>query len=86
MLEYIKRGIDFANQREAEVVIIQLNTPGGSLGTMFDIVAEIRSSAVPVVVYVAPKNALAGSAGAIVTMAGNASAMRLSLASSVATS
>lgn len=77
MLEYIKRGIDFANQREAEVVIIQLNTPGGSLGTMFDIVAEIRSSAVPVVVYVAPKNALAGSAGAIVTMAGNASAMAL---------
>lgn len=75
MMEYIKRGIDFANQREAEVVIIQLNTPGGSLQTMLDIISEIRSSNVPVVVYVAPRNAIAGSAGALITMAGHISAM-----------
>jgi membrane-bound serine protease (ClpP class) len=75
MLEYIQRGIETADRRNAEVLIIELNTPGGSLDTMVDIIAEIRSSDVPVVVYVAPRNAMAGSAGAMITMAGHASAM-----------
>ena len=75
MREYIKRGIDTAEQRNAEVLIIQLNTPGGDLLTTLDIIATIRASKVPVVVYVAPKNAIAGSAGALITMAGDASAM-----------
>src|SRR5574339_523597 len=75
MLEYIKRGIEVANRRGAEVLVLQLNTPGGSLDTMVDIIQAIRASDVPVVVYVAPKNAMAGSAGAMVTMAGHASAM-----------
>jgi len=75
MLEYIKRGIEVANRRNAEVLIIQLNTPGGSLDTMLTIIQEIRASDVPVVVYVAPQNAIAGSAGAMITMAGHASAM-----------
>ena len=75
MLDYIKRGIDTAEKREAEVLIIQLNTPGGDLMTTLDIIAAIRASRVPVVVYVAPKNAIAGSAGALITVAGHASAM-----------
>jgi membrane-bound serine protease (ClpP class) len=56
-------------------LIIQLNTPGGNLDTMLEIITEIRASDVPVVVYVAPRNAIAGSAGAMITMAGHASAM-----------
>ncbi|MGZ9165552.1 MAG: NfeD family protein [Anaerolineales bacterium] len=75
MLEYIKRGIEVADRRNAEVLIIQLNTPGGDLLTTLDIIAIIRASRVPVVVYVAPRNAIAGSAGAMITMAGHASAM-----------
>ncbi|MEW6406299.1 MAG: nodulation protein NfeD [Chloroflexota bacterium] len=75
MLEYIQRGIQVAEQRDAEVLIIQLNTPGGSVSTMKIIVEAIRASQVPVVVYVAPRGAWAGSAGAFVTMAGHASAM-----------
>ncbi|MDL1910775.1 nodulation protein NfeD [Chloroflexi bacterium CFX6] len=75
MLEYIKRGIVAADRRNAEILIIQLNTPGGNLDTMLLIIQEIRASEVPVVVYVAPRNAIAGSAGAMVTMAGHASAM-----------
>ena len=75
MLEYVKRGIETANQRNAEVLIIQLNTPGGSIETMLEIIREIRASKVPVVVYVAPRNAIAGSAGAMITMSGHASAM-----------
>ncbi|HUG34814.1 MAG TPA: nodulation protein NfeD [Anaerolineales bacterium] len=75
MLEYVKRGVETAEQRNAEVLIIQLNTPGGNLDTMLQIISEIRASDVPVVVYVAPRNAIAGSAGAMITMAGHASAM-----------
>jgi len=75
MLEYFKRGIETADQRNADLVIIQLNTPGGSIETMLEIIKEIRASGVPVVVYVAPRNAIAGSAGAMITMAGHASAM-----------
>jgi membrane-bound serine protease (ClpP class) len=75
MLEYIKRGIETADRRNAEVLIIQLNTPGGNLDTMLEIIKVIRASDVPVVVHVAPRNAIAGSAGAMITMAGHASAM-----------
>jgi membrane-bound serine protease (ClpP class) len=75
MREYIKRGVETAERRNAEVLIIQLNTPGGDLLTTLDIIAIIRASRVPVVVYVAPRNAIAGSAGALITVAGHASAM-----------
>ena len=75
MLEYVKRGIEIADQRGADVLVIELNTPGGSIETMLEIIRAIRASNVPVVVYVAPKNAIAGSAGAMITMAGHASAM-----------
>src|SRR3990172_7814522 len=75
MLEYIKRGIETAEQRNAEVIIMQLNTPGGSVATMLEIIEVLRVSNVPVVVYVSPKDAIAGSAGALITMAGHASAM-----------
>ena len=75
MLEYFKRGIQAAERENAEALVIQLNTPGGSLDTMFKIIEEIRASEVPVVVYVSPKNAFAGSAGAPITFAAHASAM-----------
>jgi membrane-bound serine protease (ClpP class) len=75
MLEYFRRGIKAAEQQNAEVLIIQLNTPGGSVDTMLEIITEIRASTVPVVVYVSPNDAIAGSAGALITMAGHASAM-----------
>jgi membrane-bound serine protease (ClpP class) len=75
MLEYVKRGVEIADRQGAEVLVIQLNTPGGSIDTMLEIIRVIRASNVPVVVYVAPKNAIAGSAGAMITMAGHVSAM-----------
>lgn len=75
MHEYIKRGIETAERDGAEVLIIRLNTPGGSIDTMNEITASIRSSAVPVIVYVAPRDAWAASAGAIITMSAHAAAM-----------
>jgi len=73
--EYLERGLQAAALRQAEVVILQLNTPGGSLDVMNRMVSAIRSSQVPVVVYVSPANAMAGSAGTIITVAAHAAAM-----------
>jgi membrane-bound serine protease (ClpP class) len=75
LLDYIKRGIQTAEQRDASLLIIQLNTPGGELLTTIDIIQAIRGSHIPVVVYVGPNGAIAASAGALVTMAGHAAAM-----------
>src|SRR5262245_38925909 len=75
MLEYFKRGIETAERENAEVLIIQLNTPGGSISTMFEIVEAIGNSQVPVIIYVSPRDAQAASAGALITMAGHGSAM-----------
>jgi len=75
MEEYISRGLGVAAQRDADLVILQLNTPGGDLGTTQEIVTVLRESDIPVVVYVAPRGAWAGSAGTIITLAGHAAAM-----------
>lgn len=75
MKEYILRGIQTAEQRGAELLVIKLNTPGGLISEMEEIVQAIRGSRVPVVVYVSPRGGTAGSAGAIITIAAHASAM-----------
>lgn len=75
MAEYLARGIRVAEQRQAEALILQLNTPGGSVDTMTDMVEGIRGSSIPVVVFVAPRGAIAGSAGTVITLAGHAAAM-----------
>jgi membrane-bound serine protease (ClpP class) len=75
MREYLQRGIQIAERRSAEVLIFQLNTPGGNIEPMNTMVQDIRLSTVPVVVYVQPRGAMAGSAGTVITLAGHASAM-----------
>lgn len=75
MVEYLKRGIRAAEQRGAELLIFELNTPGGSTDLLQDMVELIRASSVPIVVYVAPHGARAASAGTIITLAGHAAAM-----------
>ena len=75
MQQYIQRGLEIAERQDADLVILQLDTPGGSIETMNNIVQDIRDSHIPVVVYVAPRGAMAASAGTLITMAGHASAM-----------
>ena len=75
MQEYIERGIRIAERDGAEVLIIRLDTPGGDLLTTLDIMQAIRASDVPVVVFVGPNGAIAGSAGAMITISGHAAAM-----------
>jgi membrane-bound serine protease (ClpP class) len=72
---YLTRGIQTAEQSGVDVLILQLNTPGGGLGPMQVMAEAMRASRVPVVVYVTPRGAWAGSAGTIITLAGHAAAM-----------
>jgi membrane-bound serine protease (ClpP class) len=75
MVEYIDRGLQLASDRQAQVVIIQLDTPGGDIGLMTTIEEHIRANPIPVVVYVSPAGAMAGSAGTIITLSGHLAAM-----------
>ncbi|MBC7745659.1 MAG: nodulation protein NfeD [Flavobacterium sp.] len=72
---FIKNGITKAADQRAECLIIHLNTPGGLLKSTRIIVGSILESPVPVVVYVSPGGAHAGSAGVFITMAAHIAAM-----------
>ncbi len=75
LVEYLANGIKTAEQSKAELIVLELNTPGGSIDIMDQMVAAIRGSDVPVVVYVSPRGAIAGSAGTLITLAGHVAAM-----------
>ena len=75
MAGYLERGIQTAENQNAEAIILELNTPGGDLILMNRMIQDIRASSVPVIVYVAPNGAWAGSAGSLLTMAGHVAAM-----------
>jgi membrane-bound serine protease (ClpP class) len=72
---YISRSVDEAQTRNAQAIIIQLNTPGGLLDSTQTIVQSFLASTVPVVVYVAPTGATATSAGCFITIAASVAAM-----------
>jgi membrane-bound serine protease (ClpP class) len=73
--DYIQRGLEQAQSEGAGVVVIQLNTPGGLVSTTQLIIEDFLASPVPVVVYVSPAGAWAGSAGAFITLASHVAAM-----------
>jgi membrane-bound serine protease (ClpP class) len=75
MAEYLERGIGMAERQAAEAVILELNTPGGAIDLMGRMIETIRASQVPVVVFVTPRGAIAGSAGTVITLAGHVAAM-----------
>ncbi len=75
MAGYIERSLEIAVEENASLVILELNTPGGQISLMNEIIQVIRASEIPVVVYVTPRGAMAGSAGTLITLAGHASAM-----------
>jgi membrane-bound serine protease (ClpP class) len=75
MVQYLNRGLSEAQQQNAEVVILELNTPGGQIDLMTQMVTAIRASQVPVVVYVGPRGGMAASAGTVISLAGHLTAM-----------
>jgi len=72
---YIERGLDAAAQAHSPAVLITLDTPGGLLDSTRDIVQHILQSPVPVIVYIAPPGARAGSAGFFILEAADVAAM-----------
>jgi membrane-bound serine protease (ClpP class) len=62
-VQYVKDALATANQRQAEAVILRLNTPDGLATSMRAIIAEVLASPVPVIGFVAPAGVHAASAG-----------------------
>lgn len=73
--EFIHQGIIKAQEENAQCLIINLNTPGGLLTSTREIVKNMMQSSVPVIVFVSPSGAHAGSAGVFITMAANIAVM-----------
>lgn len=73
--DFIHNGIEKAEKEKAECLIIRLNTPGGLLQSTRNIVSDLLVSPVPIIVYVSPGGAHAGSAGVFITLAANVAAM-----------
>ncbi len=73
--DFIHKGIRKAADDPNGAVLIKLDTPGGLISATQDIVKDILNSPVPVIVYVAPSGARAGSAGTFITLAAHVAAM-----------
>ena len=72
---YVIQGIEKAEEEHAAIVILQMDTPGGLVESMRDIIKKILTSTVPVVSYVAPGGSRAASAGTYILYASHISAM-----------
>jgi membrane-bound serine protease (ClpP class) len=73
--DYLKRGIDKAAQLHAQAILVEMDTPGGLLDSMRAMVGDILESPVPVIVFVAPAGARAGSAGFFILESADIAAM-----------
>jgi membrane-bound serine protease (ClpP class) len=73
--DYVEQQIDRAESEHYNAVVILLDTPGGLVSSMEDIVKAELASTVPVIVYVSPEGASATSAGAFIAEAGDLLAM-----------
>ncbi|WP_143710187.1 NfeD family protein [Parvibaculum lavamentivorans] len=71
----ISDAIEAAEEREADVLIIRIDTPGGLVSSTRDIVSDILASEVPVAGYVWPAGGHAASAGTYIVYATNVAAM-----------
>jgi membrane-bound serine protease (ClpP class) len=73
--DFLRESIGRARTNGARALIIQMDTPGGLLTSTRTIVKDLLGAPVPVMVYVAPGGAGAGSAGVFITMAAHIAAM-----------
>jgi membrane-bound serine protease (ClpP class) len=72
---FILDAIEKAAQEGDAALILQLDTPGGLVDSTRDIVKGMLAARIPIIVYVAPDGARAGSAGVFITLAGHVAAM-----------
>ena len=72
---FVKKAISQAQKQNSQLIIYELNTPGGLLSSTRDTVSQILNSKIPVVVYISPKGARAASAGTYILYASHVAAM-----------
>lgn len=75
MANYMVRGVERAEREGAHLLIVELDTPGGLMESMRQVVKKFLMAEVPIVVYVAPSGSRAASAGVFITMAAHIAAM-----------
>ncbi|SEQ89902.1 membrane-bound serine protease (ClpP class) [Nitrosomonas sp. Nm51] len=73
--DYLQRGFDKAIEQNNQIIILQMDTPGGLDVSMREIIRSIIASPVPVVVFVSPSGARAASAGTYILYASHIAAM-----------
>ena len=73
--EYLDSAIERAENENATLLVLQLDTPGGLDTSMRQMVQSILKTRLPVVVYVSPSGARAASAGVLITLAADIAAM-----------
>jgi membrane-bound serine protease (ClpP class) len=73
--DYVVRGLKHAEERQAQLAVLQMDTPGGLDISMRQIIKAMLASKVPVAVYVAPSGARAASAGTYILYASHIAAM-----------
>jgi membrane-bound serine protease (ClpP class) len=73
--DYLIRGMKTAAERDAGLIVLQMDTPGGLVSSTRDIIKAILGSPVPVVTYVAPSGSRAASAGTYILYASHIAAM-----------
>ena len=72
---YIKEAMLYAKNQNANIILIELDTPGGLSTSMREIIQEILNSDIPVVTFVYPKGSRAASAGTYILYASHIAAM-----------
>lgn len=74
-LDRLETALHEAERRKARALLIALNTPGGLMSSMDDMIRLILSSPVPVITYVSPPGSYSGSAGVFIMYASHVAAM-----------
>ncbi len=73
--DFIVKSIETANAENAEFILLTIDTPGGLVDSMREIIKAVFNSKIPVITYTYPKGAQAASAGGFIMLAGHLNAM-----------